>query len=104
MIWISNDAGFNHFANLDKMVYPQRRVKMQRTEIHVVYYSEKGCWAVVYGSGTVYDYYETQSEAIEVGRGLSKAVCGEFIIHMKNGQIQNSDSHGHDPCPPMDKK
>ena len=28
----------------------------------------------------------------------------EFIVHKKDGAIQNPDSHGGDPIPPRDKK
>jgi hypothetical protein len=32
-----------------------------------------------------------------LGREISRNQGTEFIIHGKNGVIQGSDSHGHDP-------
>lgn len=76
---------------------------MERREIHVVYDSEMKFWKVTWLSNTLHRC-TTQQEAIDYARDLSKKYCAELIIHKKNGQIQNSDSHGHDPCPPRDKK
>lgn len=43
---------------------------------------------------------ETQAEAIERGRPVSRNQSTEFQIHRPNGQIRESDSHGKDPYPP----
>ena len=47
---------------------------------------------------------DTKSEAIKIARGISRNQNTELVIHGKNGRIQNSDSHGGDPCPPRDKR
>lgn len=48
--------------------------------------------------------FDIKKEAIDYGRELSKNRKTEFIIHRKDGTIQNADSHGVDPCPPRDRK
>lgn len=42
----------------------------------------------------------TQAEAIRIAREISRNQESELVIHGKNGQIRDKDSHGHDPCPP----
>lgn len=42
----------------------------------------------------------TQSEAIKAGRDISIHQGSELVIHGKNGQIRDKDSHGRDPDPP----
>lgn len=46
----------------------------------------------------------TKVEAERLGRKLSRSQQTEFVIHGRDGKIQRSDSHGKDPCPPVDKK
>lgn len=43
---------------------------------------------------------ETQVEAIGIGRQISRNQGTELQIQRPNGQIRESDSHGHDPYPP----
>jgi hypothetical protein len=42
----------------------------------------------------------TQKEAIEIARAISVNQKSELIVHGKNGQIREKDSHGKDPYPP----
>ena len=49
-------------------------------------------------------HFETKDKAIDAGRIISRNQRTELVIHGLNGRIQSSDSHGHDPCPPKDKK
>ncbi|MCR9165976.1 MAG: DUF2188 domain-containing protein [Nannocystaceae bacterium] len=44
--------------------------------------------------------HRTQAEAIARGRELARAQGTELLIHGKNGQIRERDSHGNDPHPP----
>ncbi len=44
----------------------------------------------------------TIKEAIEEGRKISQHQCSEFVIHGKDGRIQQKDSHGNDPFPLKD--
>ena len=77
---------------------------MPRKETHVVPAGEKG-WAVRNsGSKRVNAYYETKKDAVAAGRRISKNQGTEFIVHGKDGRIQNPDSHGNDPCPPKDQR
>lgn len=46
----------------------------------------------------------TKNEAETAGRKISQNQGSEFVIHGRDGVIQRSDSHGHDPNPPKDKK
>lgn len=46
---------------------------------------------------------DTKAEATKIGRGIAQNQGSELVIHGKDGRIQDSDSHGHDPCPPKDK-
>ena len=43
---------------------------------------------------------KTQKDAINKARQISQNQDSELIIHGRNGQIRERDSHGHDPYPP----
>ena len=42
----------------------------------------------------------TKREAIDRAREISRNQNTELVIHNRNGQISQKDSHGHDPFPP----
>lgn len=42
----------------------------------------------------------TKREAIDRAREISRNQNTELVIHNRNGQIGQKDSHGHDPYPP----
>ncbi len=42
----------------------------------------------------------TKREAIDRAREISRNQGTELVIHNRNGQISQKDSHGHDPYPP----
>ena len=44
--------------------------------------------------------HDTQREAIEKAREISRNQKSELIIHGVDGKIRAKDSHGHDPYPP----
>lgn len=72
---------------------------------HHVTPGKSGGWNVKKGGGEkAIKHFETKKEAVDYGRGVSKNQQSELVIHGKGGQIQRSDSHGSDPCPPKDKK
>lgn len=76
---------------------------MARKEHHVVP-NPKGGWDVKRnGAQKASKHFVRKSEAIKYGRKVSKNQNTEFIIHGKDGSIQQSDSHGHDPNPPRDR-
>ncbi|NPE29035.1 DUF2188 domain-containing protein [Methanococcoides sp. SA1] len=66
---------------------------------HVVPQNNK--WAVIgAGNNKATKVAETQKEAIEIAREISKNQQSELIIHRRNGQIREKDSHGKDSFPP----
>lgn len=66
---------------------------------HVV--PHQGGWAVRgAGSQRATGVFETQQEAISRAREISRNQGSELLIHGRNGQIRERDSHGHDPYPP----
>ena len=42
----------------------------------------------------------TQSEAIKIGREISKNQGSELFIHNQQGRIRERNSYGNDPYPP----
>lgn len=52
------------------------------------------------GAGWSSAHAQTKQDAETIGREISRNMGTEFVIHGKNGKIQQSDSHGHDPFPP----
>ena len=76
---------------------------MARKEHHIV--PNNDGWAVKKaGASRASVNTTTKAEAVKVGRVISQRQGSELIIHGKDGKIQRSDSHGHDPFPPRDKK
>ncbi|WP_421933938.1 DUF2188 domain-containing protein [Phenylobacterium sp.] len=60
-----------------------------------------GNWAVRgAGNSKATSVHETQREAIEQGRQIAQNQGSELLIHGRNGQIRDRDSHGNDPFPP----
>jgi hypothetical protein len=47
---------------------------------------------------------ETKQEAVDAGRAVSKKEKTEFVIHGKDGKIQDKDSYGNDPSSIKDTK
>ena len=47
---------------------------------------------------------DTKAEAEKAAREISRNQKTELVVHNLDGKIARSDSHGHDPCPPEDKK
>ena len=77
---------------------------MGRKEHHVVP-NPNGGWDVKKsGADRASLHTDTKQDAAKKGRSISQNQGTEFIIHGKDGRIQQSDSHGNDPCPPKDQK
>lgn len=77
---------------------------MSRKTHHVVP-SPNGGWNVKKGGAErASGHFDTKAEATRAGREISRNQGTEFLIHGKNGVIQSSDSHGHDPNPPKDER
>lgn len=45
-----------------------------------------------------------QAAAISRGGELAEGTHGELRIHGRDGAIRDSDSHGRDPHPPVDRR
>ena len=68
---------------------------------HHVVPSPNGGWDVKKsGAERVSVHTTTKQEAVDQGREISRNQGSEFVIHGKNGQIQQKDSHGNDSFPP----
>lgn len=76
---------------------------MRKTH-HIVPHSGGGWDVKKGGAERTSKHFDQKNEAIDWGRQVSTNQDTELIIHGKDGVIQRSDSHGHDPCPPRDKK
>lgn len=58
-------------------------------------------WAVKPAGGErASSVHSTQQEAINQGRSIARNQGSELLIHGRNGQIRERDSHGNDPFPP----
>jgi len=72
---------------------------MTKKNQHVV--PHKNGWAVRgAGNSKATSIHRTQREAIDVGRSIAKNQKSELLIHSREGQIRERDSHGNDPFPP----
>ncbi|PTU50704.1 hypothetical protein DBB42_18735 [Pseudomonas plecoglossicida] len=72
---------------------------MSKKNQHVV--PHDGGWAVRgEGNSKVTKEFETQREAIDYGRQIARNQESELLIHGRNGQIRERDSHGNDDFPP----
>lgn len=66
---------------------------------HVV--PHNGEWAVK-GAGNikVTSVHDTQQQAIDAARAIAQNQGSELLIHGRDGQIREKDSHGKDKYPP----
>lgn len=72
---------------------------MSKRNQHVVPHDNG--WAVRgAGSRRATSVHQTQQQAIDAGRSISRNQGSELLIHGRNGQIRARDSHGNDPYPP----
>lgn len=65
---------------------------------HVV--PRDGGWAVKPEGGRASSIHDTQREAIDRAREVSRNQNSELLVHGRDGKIRERDSHGHDPYPP----
>lgn len=71
---------------------------------HNVQPNKSGGWDVKKdGAKRASKHFENKDDAIDYGRDVSKNQGTELRIKGKDNKIQQSDSHGKDPCPPKDK-
>ena len=67
---------------------------------HVTPHPEGGWQIKGEGNSRATKRTETQQAAIDIAREISRNQQSELIIHGRNGQIRDRDSHGNDPYPP----
>jgi hypothetical protein len=60
-------------------------------------------WSNVQGGKEV-SHHRTKAPAKTEGRRHAKRDETEHVIHKSNGQIDEKNSYGNDPCPPRDKR
>ena len=66
---------------------------------HVV--PTRGRWGIKgEGNSRLTSTFDRQSDAIAAARQISRNQSSELIIHGRDGQIRERDSHGNDPFPP----
>ena len=59
---------------------------------------KQGGWNVKDGNGNKASaHFDTNQQAVDKGRQISRNKGSEFFIHGRNGKIQTRDSHGNDP-------
>lgn len=77
---------------------------MKRNEIHITHNSDRGGWDVKRTDASrASGHFETKNAAYNAGRQMAINHHAELVIHGLNGKIQNANSYGHDPCPPVDE-
>ncbi len=71
--------------------------------IHTVPYD--GDWAVKKeGQEKPLSVHRTKENAEERGASIARRLEVEHVIHGRDGKIQDKDSYGRDPHPPIDKR
>jgi len=71
--------------------------------VHIVTHGD-GWAARTENSKRVLKEFDTKAQATDYGRNVAKNQQSELVIHGLNGRIQDKDSYGNDPCPPVDQK
>ena len=68
---------------------------------HVVPHPDGGWQVKGEGNSRATVKTDTQREAIDIARQISRNQGSELVIHRPNGQIRDKDSHDRDPYPPQ---
>lgn len=76
----------------------------RKRDIHVVPHHEGGWATKKEGASRAGVRAPTQSAAYERAREQAIREKVEVVTHRPDGTIRDSDSFGHDPNPPRDKK
>lgn len=48
--------------------------------------------------------FDSQKEAIEYGRSISRSHATELVIHGRDGRLSSKESYGNDPNPPRESR
>ena len=77
---------------------------MPPRKTHHVVPNPLGGWDSKKGGGSkAIKHFDRKKDATDFTREISQNQGSELVIHGRDGKIQQSDSHGNDPCPPQDK-
>jgi hypothetical protein len=77
---------------------------MARKTQHVVP-NPSGGWSVKKGGAAkATRTFDKKDQAVSYGKQVAKNQKAELVVHKKDGKIQNPNSYGRDPHPPIDKK
>lgn len=69
------------------------------TDSHHVVPNSEGGWDIKRSGGEKsIKHFDIKQDAVDAARKISQNQETELVIHNKNGQIGNKDSHGNDPC------
>ena len=77
---------------------------MARKTQHTIPHPKGGWQNKAGGADRASGRFATKAEAQAAGRLIAINQGAEHLIHALNGQIQNANSYGNDPCPPKDQK
>src|SRR5262245_14572231 len=73
-----------------------------KRDIHVI--PQRRDWAVKKeGSRRASRIFPTTELALDHGRLVAKRNKVELVVHWQDGRIQDADSYGADPSPPIDR-
>lgn len=65
---------------------------------HHVVHNPDGGWDIKRdGAERSSGHFDTKQDAVDRAREISQRQDTELVIHNKDGQISQKDSHGHDP-------
>ncbi len=62
----------------------------------------RGWWNKL--EGRVVSRHRLKREATAAGRQIARRLAVEHTIHRRDGLIAETNSYGHDPCPPRDAR
>lgn len=77
---------------------------MAHNERHVVSNPDGGWDSKKNNAQRASKHFETKQNAMAWSKEKAKQEGAELIPHKNDGEIQNPNSYGNDPCPPRDKK
>jgi hypothetical protein len=73
---------------------------MGENETHVVPNPDGGWDIKKSGGQKSLKHFEKKQDAVDHAREISRNQNSELVIHNKDGEISQKDSHGNDPYPP----
>jgi hypothetical protein len=75
-----------------------------KKNVHITHRKDDSWAVIIAGNQRASSLHRTQGGAIEAGQRIAQNNKVELVIHDRKNRIRDSDSYGHDPNPPKDKK